>query len=59
MYGKVIDPFIVVERTVNGDASCEMLEEYVFPQLNFIEAKKGLFHFQQKWSTALLVLACA
>jgi hypothetical protein len=47
MHDRVIGPFIFVERNINGDVYCEMLEEYVYPQLNDIEAEKGLVYFQQ------------
>lgn len=47
MVDRVIGPFIFVERTINGDIYYDMLTEYVFPQMEDIEAEKGLVFFQQ------------
>ncbi|XP_054716800.1 uncharacterized protein LOC129226226 [Uloborus diversus] len=47
MHDRVIGPFIFAERNINGDVYCDMLEEYVYPQLDDIEAEKGLVYFQQ------------
>lgn len=47
MHDRIIGPFIFIERNINGDVYCDMLEEYLFPQLDDIEAEKGLVYFQQ------------
>lgn len=47
MHDRVVGPFIFAENTINGDIYCDMLELYVFPQLDDIEAEKGLLSFQQ------------
>lgn len=47
MVDRVIGPFIFVEQTINGDIYYDMLTEYVFPQVEDIEAEKGLVFFQQ------------
>uniref|UniRef100_A0A1B6BYI4 Tc1-like transposase DDE domain-containing protein n=1 Tax=Clastoptera arizonana TaxID=38151 RepID=A0A1B6BYI4_9HEMI len=47
MHDRVIGPFIFIEKTINGDIYCFMLEEYVFLHLNDIVEEKGLCYFQQ------------
>lgn len=47
MNDRIVGPFIFCENTINGDIYCEMLELYVFPQVDDIEAEKGLVIFQQ------------
>lgn len=47
MHDRAIDHFIFVERSVNGNVYCDMLEEYFFPQLEDIEAENDLVLFQQ------------
>lgn len=47
MNDRIVGPFIFAEKTITGDIYYDMLELYVFPQLDDIEAEKGLVIFQQ------------
>uniref|UniRef100_A0A1B6EKB9 DUF4817 domain-containing protein n=1 Tax=Cuerna arida TaxID=1464854 RepID=A0A1B6EKB9_9HEMI len=47
MNDRIVGPFIFAEKTITGDIYCDMLELYVFPQVDDIEAEKGLVIFQQ------------
>lgn len=50
MHNPILDLFIFAERTIiYGDVYCEMLElcSEILPQLDDVEAEKGLLFFQQ------------
>lgn len=41
LYDKVIGPFFFAEKTINGIVYLDMLEQFLFPQLEDIEAQGG------------------
>lgn len=47
MHDRIVGPFIFAEKTINGNIYCDMLELYVFPQIDDIEQEKGPIFFQQ------------
>jgi hypothetical protein len=41
-YDRVVGPFMFVENTITGDSYFDMLEHYVFPQIDNTEREKGI-----------------
>ncbi|KAG8325305.1 hypothetical protein J6590_071097 [Homalodisca vitripennis] len=59
MNDQIDGPFIFAEKTITDDIYCDMLELYVFPQVDDIEAEKGPVIFQQEVRRPTINNVCA